>query len=145
MLFRSRRILDNLREFCSRKNASDLIFGSVTSDAVNRFLGRAYDGLTAKVFRTYHATNIVKDFLDKTNGQIRSDVPDGKKIYHAKLANLEAAIKCNHKRTPPKNWEQGLQKKEETLKSLQMQAAKTEKAEAKRKEQIGRASCRERV
>lgn len=131
-----RRILDNLREFCSGKTASDLIFDGVTSDAVNRFFSRAYEGLTAKVFRTYHATNIVKDFLAKANGQIKPDVPDEKKVYYARLANLEAAVKCNHKRTPPKNWEQGLQKKEETLKSLQMQSAKTESAEAKRKERL---------
>ena len=35
------------------------------------------------------------------------------KLYHAKLANLEAAIMCNHKRTIPKTFEQSLQKKRE--------------------------------
>ena len=38
------------------------------------------------------------------------------KLYHAKLANLEAAIMCNHKRTIPKTFEQSLQKKRDTLK-----------------------------
>ena len=38
------------------------------------------------------------------------------KLYHAKLANLEAAKMCNHKRTIPKTFEQSLQKKRDTLK-----------------------------
>lgn len=131
-----RRIFDNLKEFSSGKNPSDLIFDGITSDAVNRFFSRAYEDLTAKVFRTYHATNTVKDYLAKANGQIKPESSNEKKTYYAKLANLEAAIKCNHKRTPPKNWEQSLQKKKETLKTLLSQKAKTEKAEQRRKERI---------
>lgn len=131
-----KRILDNLREFCSGKSPSDLIFDGVTSDAVNRFLSKGYGGLTAKVFRTFHATNIVKDYLTETNGKVTPESSSEKKIYYARQANLQAAIKCNHKRTPPKNWEQVLQKKEERLKVLEALKAKTEKAELKRKERI---------
>jgi DNA topoisomerase-1 len=39
------------------------------------------------------------------------------KLYHAKLANLEAAMMCNHKRTIPKTFEQSLQKKRDSLKN----------------------------
>jgi len=130
------RILDALKEFCTGKNSSDLIFDGLTSDAVNRFLSRCYEGLTAKVFRTFHASNIVKDYLTSQNGKISPEASNEKKLYHARQANLQAAIKCNHKRTPPKNWEQSLQKKEERLKALESQAGKTEKAEQRRKESI---------
>ena len=41
------------------------------------------------------------------------------KLYHAKLANLEAAMMCNHKRTIPKTFEDSLQKKRDTLKKVQ--------------------------
>lgn len=131
-----KRILDNLREFCAGKNPSDLIFDGITSDAVNRFLGRCYEGLTAKVFRTFHATNIVKGYLTSLDGRITPEASSEKKLYYARQANLKAAIKCNHKRTPPKNWEQVLQKKEDRLKTLESQPAKTEKAEQRRKESI---------
>ena len=40
-------------------------------------------------------------------------------LYHAKLANLEAAVMCNHKRTIPKTFEQTLQKKRDTLKTVE--------------------------
>jgi DNA topoisomerase-1 len=131
-----KRILENLREFCAGKNPSDLIFDGITSDAVNRFLGNCYEGLTAKVFRTFHATNIVKGYLISLNGKITPEASNEKKLYYARHANLQAAIKCNHKRTPPKNWEQALQKKEERLKTLESQTGKTEKAEERRKESM---------
>jgi len=40
-----------------------------------------------------------------------------KKLYHAKSAKLDATIKCNHKRTIPKNVEESLQKKKDTIKN----------------------------
>jgi len=55
------------------------------------------------------------------------------KIYHAKLANLEAAITCNHKRTIPKTFEESLKKKKETLENLKKESPKTEKQREKQK------------
>jgi DNA topoisomerase-1 len=40
---------------------------------------------------------------------------DLEKLYHAKEANLQAAIFCNHQRTPPKTWEESLKKKQQRL------------------------------
>ncbi|KFM21069.1 2-alkenal reductase protein, partial [Marine Group I thaumarchaeote SCGC AAA799-B03] len=78
-------------------------------------------GLTAKVFRTYLATTVVKNYLvDHDNMKGKSD---NEKLYHAKLANLEAAIMCNHKRTIPKTFEQSLQKKKDTLKKREKEKA----------------------
>ena len=55
------------------------------------------------------------------------------KIYHAKLANLEAAITCNHKRTIPKSFEESLQKKRDALKKLGETKPKTDKQREKLK------------
>jgi DNA topoisomerase-1 len=43
------------------------------------------------------------------------DSSDLDKLYHAKEANLQAAIFCNHQRTPPKTWEESLKKKRQRL------------------------------
>ena len=73
--------------------------------------------MTAKVFRTYLATTKVKNYLrDHDDVKKKSD---NEKLYHAKIANLEAAIMCNHKRTIPKTYEQSLQKKKDTLKKVE--------------------------
>ena len=123
---------DNFKKFTDKKKQGDLIFDGITSRNVNEFLSKIVKGLTAKVFRTYLATIVVMKYLKKV------DELDSKseniKIYHAKLANLEAAITCNHKRTIPKNFEETLQKKRESLKKLKESAPKTEKQSEKLKQ-----------
>jgi len=123
---REKVVIDNLKEFTKNKKPEDLIFDGVTSRNVNDFLGKAAPGLTAKVFRTFHATTVVKEYLKK-HSKFEKSTPEFDKMYQAKLANLEAAVRCNHKRTPPKTFEQSLQKKEERLKELQQQVGKTER------------------
>jgi DNA topoisomerase-1 len=108
---------ENLKKLIEKKKPSDEIFHNITSRDVNKYFSGISKGVTAKVFRTYQATTVVKDYL------IKHDDIKGKsaneKIYHAKLANLEAAIMCNHKRTIPKTFEQSLQKKRDTLKKVE--------------------------
>ncbi|MBO0887541.1 DNA topoisomerase I [Candidatus Bathyarchaeota archaeon] len=116
----------NLQEFVSGKRPEDLVFDGVTSEGVNRFLGKAMRGLTAKVFRTHHATETVQTYLSRHNG-FKPDESTFVKLYHAKMANLEAAMRCNHKRTPPKTWQNTLEKKQQRLLELKTREAKTEK------------------
>ena len=107
----------NLKEFMSGKDAGDQIFDGINSKRVNEFLSKGMKGLTAKVFRTYHATKVVKEYLDGL------DLDDGEeefvKLYHVKMANLLAAIKCNHKKAVPKNFEERLEKKLRRLEELE--------------------------
>ncbi len=122
---------DNLKKFTEKKKPNDLIFDGITSRHVNEFLGQIVKELTAKVFRTYLATTVVTNYLKKVD---RLDSKsENIKIYHAKLANLEAAITCNHKRTIPKTFEESLKKKKETLEKLKKTAPKTEKQREKLK------------
>ncbi|HET7405209.1 MAG TPA: DNA topoisomerase I [Candidatus Bathyarchaeia archaeon] len=116
----------NLHEFASGKKPEDLLFDGVTSVDVNRFLRKSMKGLTAKVFRTHHATETVQTYLSRHNG-FKPDAPPFLKLYHARVANLEAAIQCNHKRTPPKTWDSSLDKKQQRLAELKTKTAKTEK------------------
>src|SRR2546421_1516752 len=116
----------NLQEFVSNKKPEDLVFDGITSAHVNRFLGKAARGLTAKVFRTHHATETVQAYLGRHNG-FKANDPGFVKLYHARVANLEAAIRCNHKRTPPKTWEGSLDKKQQRLAELKKRPAKTDK------------------
>jgi DNA topoisomerase I len=132
---KDRIAIENLKLFTKGKKPDDLIFDGMTSRHVNEFLGKAAPGLTAKVFRTFHATTVVKSYLKKHN-KFEKGTPEFDKLYQAKLANLEAAIRCNHKRTPPKTFEQSLQKKEDRLKELQQSVPKTEKQKAKLSERV---------
>ena len=108
---------DNLKELVSKKKDTDEIFDDITSRHVNIYYSSVVTGLTAKVFRTFLASSVVSKYL-RENGDVKKSTP-AEKLYHAKLANLEAAMMCNHKRTIPKTFEQTLQKKIDTLKTAE--------------------------
>ena len=104
--------VDNLHKFMDGKKPGDEIFHDVSSSMVNHFLSSTVPGVTAKVFRTYHATAKAREYLGSED---MKDADDLDKLYHAKEANLEAAIFCNHQRTPPKTWDEAHRKKEQKL------------------------------
>ncbi len=125
---------DNLKKLIENKKPKDEIFHDITSRHVNAYFSSIVKGLTAKVFRTYLASTVVAKYL-KEHDSIKSKSPN-EKLYHAKLANLQAAMMCNHKRTIPKTFEGALQKKKETLKKAKDSVPKTAKQKEKKKERI---------
>ena len=79
------------------------IFPSIGSTHVNRFLSEVYPELTAKVFRTYHATTIMRDELRESKAK-KID-PEFIKKEAFKRANLEVARVMNHTKQAPKECE----------------------------------------
>ena len=122
---------ENIKRIIKKKKPKDEIFEGITSRHVNAYYSRIVEGMTAKVFRTYLATKVVREYLAKHN--TIGEKTANKKIFHAKMANLEAAKKCNHKRTIPKTFEMSLQKKRDRLKDRREKKPweKTEKRLAK--------------
>jgi DNA topoisomerase-1 len=114
------------------KLISDPIFDNINSMKVNTFLrnidSKNVPGLTAKVFRTYIATKIVKNTLKNPPLKVDLNSMESKKIYIAKYANLQAAITCNHKKgIDPRNpasklalerFEQSIANKTNAIKAL---------------------------
>lgn len=112
-----RALAENLKHFEEGKAPNDQLFPTITSARVNDFLKGVMPGLSAKVFRTFHATKTVEGYLQE-NGKLKKDSSEAKKEFAAKMANLQAAIKCNHKRTPPKTWQESLNKRAEGVEKL---------------------------
>jgi DNA topoisomerase I len=110
-------VLRNLREFISGKSRETEIFHHVNSGMVNQFLSSIVPGLSAKVFRTYHATAKTEESLRSKDVKKESELD---KLYFAKEANLKAAVFCNHQRTPPKTWDQTLERKKVKLKEAKV-------------------------
>ena len=101
-------LFNNLNLFIKNKKETDPIFDNINSMKVNTFLRnidtKNVPGLTAKVFRTFIATNIVKKSLKSPPIIVKPESTESEKIYVAKYANLQAAITCNHKKgVDPKN------------------------------------------
>ncbi|MBO3755355.1 MAG: DNA topoisomerase I [Candidatus Brockarchaeota archaeon] len=108
-------VLRNLRELVE-KTPGKRLFPKLRSEHVNEFLSKAMPGLTSKIFRTYYASKAVLEKLYEF--KTRPEDPEYKKLFIAKLANLEAAKALNHKRTLPKNWSQRLEKQVERVRKV---------------------------
>ena len=131
----TKALYENLLFFMKGKDRTDEIFEDITSSKVNKFL-RSIDkdnlpNLTAKVFRTYIATAIVKKHLSAPILKVNKNESEFKKVYIAKIANLQAAITCNHKKgIDPKNpvskkswekFEQSVANKKEKIKQIELE------------------------
>lgn len=144
----SRGLHDNLQLFMNGKDAGSHIFDGITSGKVNAFL-RSVDpknvpGLTAKVFRTYIATKTLRESLINPPIVVNRNSSQAEKIYVAKIANLNAAITCNHKKgIDPRNpaskktlerFEESTKRKQEMIEKLRNEiAAKKWKTEVQKK------------
>jgi DNA topoisomerase-1 len=84
------------------------IFPDISSRDVNAYLSGVLPGLTAKVFRTHHATIAVRDSLEQSG--VQASDPEHKKWEAANLANLEAATLCNHTKKAPASWPRSRQR-----------------------------------
>ncbi len=141
-------LYNNLKLFMSNKESGYHIFDGITSGKVNVFL-RSIDpknvpGLTAKVFRTYIATKTLKESLANPPIKVKKNSSQAQKIYVAKMANLKAAITCNHKkgidmRNPAskkalEKFEESINKKQEIIENLRKGiAAKSWKTDTQKK------------
>ena len=84
------------------------LFPDISSRDVNAYLSGILPVLTAKVFRTHHATIAVRDSLEGSG--IQADDPEFLKWETANLANLEAAVLCNHTKMAPASWPRSRQR-----------------------------------
>ena len=133
------QFIANLKELAdARDDPRAEIFGRMTSRTVNAYYSGIVDGLSAKVFRTYLASRVVAAYLRE-----HADAKGGSeaaKVYHARMANLRAAVKCNHKRTIPRTFERSLERKREALAAARAKESKTDKQATRKAERIEKMS-----
>jgi DNA topoisomerase-1 len=110
------------------------IFPDIGSRHINTFLSRAQKGLSAKVFRTHHATRVVQESLQSCG--VRADSPEYTKWAAVSNANLEAAILCNHTKKDTGNWEARKQRYEERIAKAQERLERYRGQVADRKEAL---------
>jgi DNA topoisomerase-1 len=132
------------------------IFPDITSRDVNTYLSDVLPGLTAKVFRTHHATIAVRESLASSG--VQADDPEHRKWEAANLANLKAAELCNHTKKAPASWPRSRkryserrQKAEERVRTYRervktyREALTTLRQEAREKRQAAPPSRQEKV
>lgn len=98
------------------------LFPDIDSAHVNAYLARIMKGLTAKVFRTHHATAAVATSL--SSAKVRADSPEYFKWQAASMANLEAALLCNHTKKETGNWGATKQRYDQRLRRAEERVAR---------------------
>jgi DNA topoisomerase-1 len=104
-------LVQNARPSGSGNNGKPQIFPTIDSSHVNAYLGEILPGLTAKVFRTHHATQAVRESL--ASSEVKARDPEYEKWGAVVQANLEAAVLCNHYKTAPANWKDRRERSDE--------------------------------
>ncbi|MFW9806886.1 MAG: DNA topoisomerase I [Candidatus Thorarchaeota archaeon] len=98
------------------------IFPTIRSTHVNRFLSEVHPDLTAKVFRTYHASVTMREEL-KTSKVKKTD-PEFIKKEAFKRANLEVARVMNHTKQAPQGWNRSAERYKERIKKADVRIEK---------------------
>ena len=95
-------VYENLKKFTKGKSQNDDLFDLINATKLNDYLKQLMDGLSAKVFRTYNASFVLQQQLNKKDFKLNDDINE--KIAYYNLANKQVAVMCNHQKTVPKNY-----------------------------------------
>ncbi|XP_074290840.1 DNA topoisomerase 1 beta-like [Silene latifolia] len=96
------------------KQPQDQLFDKLDTHKLNTHLKTFMPDLTAKVFRTYHASMTLNNLLWEEVDS--DDVKQKLEIY--KNANKQVAILCNHQRSIPKSHNTSMEKTTEKIRQL---------------------------
>ena len=131
-------VYKNLIDLKKDKNKDDDIFDKIKTNDLNEYLKTFMDGLTAKVFRTYNASNLFQNELDTITKKYSDYDKDDK--YDLLLdgfnkANAKVALLCNHQKNISKNFSEQTTKLKEQIKELK-EKKKTAKDPSKYEDKI---------
>ncbi|CAM9833097.1 unnamed protein product, partial [Phaeothamnion confervicola] len=93
-----RTVFKNLKSFCKNKRKAEDVFEDLTPTLLNQHLQSLMPGLSAKVFRTYNASDTLQQNELPDEAKMRGMTLQEKVVEYNK-ANREVAILCNHQRT----------------------------------------------
>jgi DNA topoisomerase-1 len=129
-----KQVYDNIKEFKNKKEPYEELFNFIKSSDVNKYLQSFMKDLTAKLFRTYHASHMFQKELNKILNKFPSD--DKQKWSTAEIldeytkANIKVAQLMNHQKNITKNDKSG-EKIDEMIKKLRAKLKKTTKDSVK--------------
>lgn len=104
-----KRVYENLQDFLKNKSKDDYVFDKINTPCLNTYLNSFMDGLTAKVFRTYRACQIMQRQLTKLTSAV--DTETGKIQTFKEVSNKVATV-LNHMRKTTKQKKSSQTKKE---------------------------------
>jgi len=114
-------VYKNIIDLKQGKGKHDDIFDKIKTSDVNEYLGTFMDGLTAKVFRTYNASNLFANELDSITKKYSDYNKDDKfdlLLDGFNKANAKVALLCNHQKNISKNFSEQTTKLKDQIKDM---------------------------
>ena len=126
----SQVVSDNLKEFIDNKRGDDDIFNLITSSHINKYLKNFMPNLTAKVFRTYNASNLFQEELDKISRKYQDYKGNNKSemlLAEYNAANITVAKLCNHQKNVGKSSNKQVENIDNNIKKLKKKLKELER------------------
>lgn len=126
------KVYNNLVKFEKGKEKRYDLFDLVSSTDINQYLQSYMKKLTAKVFRTYNASNVYQKELRK----IRNKFSDVKELTKEQLkeiyemihrANIKVAKLCNHQKKVVSSFKKQIEKMKERINDLKKKKVKIQR------------------
>ena len=111
-------VYNNIKEFIQNKKKDEEVFHLINSSDVNKYLQTFMKDLTAKVFRTYNASNLFQKELKKITKKFENNPDKALILDEYNKANAKVAQLCNHQKNVGKNYKDQLTKIDEQIKKL---------------------------
>lgn len=122
-------VYNNVKEFIDGKNKYDQVFDKINSNDVNKYLQSFMKDLTAKVFRTYNASNLFQKELRKINKKYEGQVGKEKEILDEFIkANAKVAKLMNHQKNISKGYKSQVEKLDGSLIELKKKLSSARRA-----------------
>ncbi len=125
-------VYDTIAKFIENKKPSEDLFDQINPSMLNVYLKSMMEDLTAKVFRTYNASELFQTELDSINKSI--DKMDDKQSDKINLildmynrANIKVAMLCNHQKNVSKSFGEQIDKITDKIKELKTKRKELEK------------------
>ena len=136
-----KNVYDNLDKFLKNKNKKELLFDKITATSLNDYLRNFIKGFTAKVLRTFKASQIFQKEINKIKEEnVKNLDEDGKIKKLLELfnqANTSVALLCNHQKALSKTHKDQISKIDNQIKDLKTKKRKIKKSK-KSKDRISK-------
>ena len=113
------QVYRNLTDFMKGKEKGDELFNLIKSNDINKYLQGFMSKLTAKVFRTYNASNLFQEELNKISSKLKKTDDLGKidlLLDEFNKANAKVAMLCNHQKNINKNLTEQIKRIDDMIK-----------------------------
>lgn len=137
----SDQVYKNLQDFTKGKNTTDELFDKIDSTFINKYLQSFMKNLTAKVFRTYNASNLFQKELNKISKKMNGSEDRSEDIQEDNIneildmfnkANIKVALLCNHQKKVSKSFNSQIESINKKIEDLQKKLNNARRKQAKR-------------